>query len=246
MLAVWRRSLVSHLTHPFPSQQLQLLSVALLPSLSNGLTSQLGIGAPESLTSLRGPSDVACHPTLSRQMFSLPGFDDDLAKKYKERKLLGYSPQQMYDVVAAVEHYKDFVPWCQDSTVILRRDDTYLEAELQVGFQIFVEKYLSKVTLHPSTHITSHVGESTLFSHLDSSWRFQPGPTPQSVYLTFDVDFAFKSPLYRQVASLFFEEVVQRMMAAFEGRCRKLYGVSSLSGHGRPHHHLRRPAGTQS
>ena len=76
--------------------------------------------------------------------------------------------------------------------------------------------------------VSSHVGESTLFSHLDSSWKFQPGPTPQSVWMTFHVDFAFKSPLYRHVASLFFEEVVEKMMGAFEGRCRKLYGPSSL------------------
>jgi len=55
-----------------------------------------------------------------------------------------------------------------------------------------------------------------------------PGPTPHSVWLHFEIDFAFKSPLYRQVASLFFEEVVQRMMGAFEGRCHTLYGPSSL------------------
>jgi hypothetical protein len=48
------------------------------------------------------------------------------------------------------------------------------------------------------------------------------------VWLTFEVDFAFKSQLYRQLASLFFEEVVQRMMGAFEGRCGVLYGPSSL------------------
>jgi hypothetical protein len=47
--------------------------------------------------------------------------------------------------------------------------------------------------------------------------------------MTFYVDFAFKSPLYRHVASLFFEEVVEKMMGAFEGRCRKLYGPSSLA-----------------
>jgi ribosome-associated toxin RatA of RatAB toxin-antitoxin module len=46
----------------------------------------------------------------------------------------------MYDVVAAVEHYCEFVPWCQRSTVVLRRGAGYLEAELEVGFQIFVEK----------------------------------------------------------------------------------------------------------
>ena len=231
MLAVLRRSLASN---PLSTSQLQLLSVSLLPTLNNGLSSQLD----SSLSDPRAPLSPTRAPFLAlpspiyhqRSIFSLPGFDDDLAKKYTEKKLLGYSPQQMYDVVASVEHYKDFVPWCQKSTVVLKNTDaTYLEAELEVGFQIFVEKYLSKVTLQPPTMVSSHVGESTLFSHLDSSWKFQPGPTPQSVWMTFHVDFAFKSPLYRHVASLFFEEVVEKMMGAFEGRCRKLYGPSSLA-----------------
>jgi coenzyme Q-binding protein COQ10 len=233
MLAVLRRSLASH---PVSTQQLQLLSVSLLPTLQNGLSSQLDTSLPSPITTLsstRSSLLASSSPTnnvTQRSIFSLPGFEDDLAKKYTERKLLGYSPQQMYDVVASVEHYKDFVPWCQKSTVVFRKDDnTYLEAELEVGFQIFVEKYLSKVKLQPPTMITSHVGESTLFSHLNNSWKFQPGPTPQSVWMTFYVDFAFKSPLYRHVASLFFEEVVEKMMGAFEGRCRTLYGPSSLA-----------------
>lgn len=237
MLAVLRRSFASH---PLFTQQLQLLSVSLLPSLNNGLSSQLDNSLSNPLAAtlasraslLASPSPTTYH---ERSMFSLPGFEDDLAKKYTERKLLGYSPEQMFDVVASVEHYKDFVPWCQKSTVVLQQDDnTYLEAELEVGFQIFVEKYLSKVKLQPPTMVSSQVGESTLFSHLNSSWKFQPGPTPQSVWMTFYVDFAFKSPLYRHVASLFFEEVVEKMMGAFEGRCRKLYGPSTLD---RSYHH---------
>ena len=51
-----------------------------------------------------------------------------------------WSPRQVYDVVAAVEHYHKFVPWCQRSTVLLRRPPGYLEAELEVGFQMFVER----------------------------------------------------------------------------------------------------------
>ena len=77
--------------------------------------------------------------------------------------------------------------------------------------------------------VRSQVESSTLFSHLDSTWKFDTGPTPLSVWLTFDIDFAFKSPLYRQVASLFFEEVAQKMIGAFENRCHTLYGPPSLS-----------------
>ena len=51
-----------------------------------------------------------------------------------------YSPEQLYQVVSKVEDYKDFVPWCERSTVLQRRGDDYMEAELEVGFKIFVER----------------------------------------------------------------------------------------------------------
>ena len=55
--------------------------------------------------------------------------------------------------------------------------------------------------------MVSHVYDSTLFDHLDSTWRFQEGPVPNSCWLDFNVDFAFKSPLYRHIALVFFDEV---------------------------------------
>lgn len=164
-----------------------------------------------------------------RHFFSLPGSDSDLSKRYTERKLLGWSAQQLYDVVADVDQYHHFVPWCQKSVVLVQREN-YLEAELEVGFRVFVERYTSKVTLTPPRVVQSEVGDSTLFTYLDSTWEFTPGPTPGSCWLTFTIDFEFKSPLYRQVAAVFFEEVVQRMMGAFQGRCQQVYGPSTLAG----------------
>ena len=55
--------------------------------------------------------------------------------------------------------------------------------------------------------MVSKVFDSTLFDHLDSTWDFKVGPSPSSTWLTFSVDFGFKSPLYRSVAAVFFEEV---------------------------------------
>ena len=55
--------------------------------------------------------------------------------------------------------------------------------------------------------------DSTLFDHLDSTWDFQPGPTPHSTWLSFTVDFAFKSPLYHHIATVFFDEVLFACLA---------------------------------
>jgi hypothetical protein len=63
----------------------------------------------------------------------------------------------LYEVVADVKHYKEFVPWCQRSVVTLKRDN-YMEAELEVGFRVFVERYTSLITLQPGQAVHSQVG----------------------------------------------------------------------------------------
>lgn len=63
------------------------------------------------------------------------------------------------------------------------------------------------MTLERPLRVLSRVGDSTLFTYLDNRWEFGAGPTPASTWLSFHVEFAFKSPLYGQVATVFFEEV---------------------------------------
>jgi apolipoprotein N-acyltransferase len=82
--------------------------------------------------------------------------------------------------------------------------------------------------------VASSVDDSGLFHHLESTWRLSPGPSPNSTWLSFSVDFAFLNPLYANVAGLFFTEVVQRMMGAFEGRCAALYGPPRKAGAAQP------------
>lgn len=89
--------------------------------------------------------------------------------------------------------------------------------------------YTSRVTLSPPHRVSSSVADSGLFHHLESTWALAPGPSPQTTWLSFSVDFAFSNPLYSNVASLFFSEVVQRMMGAFEGRASQLYGPPSFA-----------------
>lgn len=148
--------------------------------------------------------------------------------KFNQRKLVGWTPEQLYTVVAGVEDYHKFVPWCQKSRVVKPCVNNYLEAELEVGFQLLVERYTSQVHLNPGRQVRSCVPNSTLFHHLDSTWSMEQGPTPASCWLTFNVDFAFRSQLHSYLADIFFSEVVKQMTGAFELRCKELYGPSSL------------------
>ena len=150
--------------------------------------------------------------------------------KHKEKKLIvGPTREQMYDIITNVKDYQAFVPYIQKSTVLSEIGEdpkTYMEAEVEVGFQVFIERYVSKIHMDFPEQVVTRTEDSTLFSHLHSCWKLHPGPTPTSVWVDFEVDFEFKSALYSQVATIFLEEVVKKMMGAFEKRCRDVYKLS--------------------
>ncbi|CAO2819677.1 unnamed protein product [Amaranthus hypochondriacus] len=147
-----------------------------------------------------------------------------LSKVYEEKLVVGYSPEQLFAVVAAVDLYEDFLPWCQRSEILRHHPDGSFDAELEIGFKFFNESYISHVVLDKPNLVKTTASQSNLFEHLINVWEFRPGPTPETCNLYFLVDFKFRSPLYRQVASMFFREVVSRLVSSFTDRCRLLYG----------------------
>ncbi|XP_071733277.1 uncharacterized protein [Rutidosis leptorrhynchoides] len=147
-----------------------------------------------------------------------------LSKVHEEKRIMGYSPEQLFAVVAAVDMYQDFLPWCQRSDIIQRHSDSAFDAELEIGFKFLVESYVSHVQMVKPKLIKTTSSQSSLFDHLINIWEFHPGPVPGTCDLHFFVDFKFQSPLYSQMASMFFKEVVSRLVGSFNDRCRLIYG----------------------
>ncbi|XVE94901.1 hypothetical protein REPUB_Repub02eG0049600 [Reevesia pubescens] len=88
--------------------------------------------------------------TLQRRRFLGCGDGEEggvLSKVYEERIVMGYSPEQLFDAVAAVDLYHGFVPWCQRSDIVKRYPDGSFDAELEIGFKFLVESYVSHVEL---------------------------------------------------------------------------------------------------
>lgn len=149
---------------------------------------------------------------------------DVLCRSHEERVVMGYSQEQLFNVVAAVDLYEDFLPWCQRSRIIRRNNDGSFDAELEIGFKFLVESYVSHVELRKPTYIKTTALDTGLFDHLINIWEFNPGPVPGTCDLHFLVDFKFQSPLYRQVVTMFFKEVVSRLVCSFSDRCLRIYG----------------------
>ncbi|MEM7226634.1 MAG: type II toxin-antitoxin system RatA family toxin [Pseudomonadota bacterium] len=140
---------------------------------------------------------------------------------HDERRVLGYSPAQLYDLVADVEHYPDFLPWCIAAR-IRKREPNLLVADLIIGFRMIRERFTSRVELDPAgkeIHVTYAEGP---FKYLNNHWRFLPHP--EGCEIEFYVDFEFRSRMLQKMMQALFHEAVRRMVGAFETRANELYG----------------------
>ena len=146
---------------------------------------------------------------------------------HAERRILPYTPDQLYGLVADVGRYPEFLPWCIAARIKQRQTDgegrEVLVADMVIGFKMFRENFTSRVTLDPAKR-TIHVAYVTgPMKRMTNRWEFLPHGAACEV--DFFVDFEFRSRLLQKTIELLFHEAVKRMVAAFEGRARQLYGA---------------------
>ena len=139
---------------------------------------------------------------------------------HAEKRILRATPEQVFDVVADVRRYPEFLPWCVGARVITRTD-AVLTADLTIGFKMFRETFRSEVTLDPPGHVQVRYLNGP-FRYLNNQWRI--APHAQGCEVDFFVDFEFKSRLLQAVIGTVFNEAVRLMVRAFERRILALHG----------------------
>jgi len=145
--------------------------------------------------------------------------------RHTEQRVLPYTPEQLFDLVADVGRYQEFLPWVA-ATRIRENSEDAMVADLVVGFKALKETFTSKVHKRRPDEITIDYVEGPL-KFLHNSWRFRA--VEGGTEVDFCVDFAFKNRIFEALAGQMFDRALRRMIGAFEERAAELYSPASGS-----------------
>lgn len=146
---------------------------------------------------------------------------------HAETRTLPYSAQQMYDLVADVGRYPEFLPWCSAArvrSVTPQGNTEVMEADLVISFKVFRERFTSRVVLMPQDQKIDTEYLDGPFRYMKSNWAFRD--VEGGCEVSFFVDFAFRNMILQRLIGVVFNEAMQRIVRAFETRADDLYGVT--------------------
>ena len=150
---------------------------------------------------------------------------------HAEKRLIQHTPEQMFDLVADIEKYPEFLPWCVATRIREKGIEGSYDmviSDMVIGYKVFREKFTSKVVLqHPNRIEVAYFDGP--FNHLNNHWVFErvqrDGISEDACMIDFYIDFKFKSGLFQTAISKVFNKAVNRMIFAFEKRADELYGT---------------------
>lgn len=144
---------------------------------------------------------------------------------HREKRVLPYSAEEMYDLVADVGSYPEFLPWTSAARIRSHRiydDHEVLEADLVISFKVFRERFGSRVVLRPDRREIDTEYIDGPFRHMRSTWAFRD--VPGGCEVEFFVDFEFRNAILQGIIGVVFNDAMQRVVRAFERRAAALHG----------------------
>ncbi|MEM0898476.1 MAG: type II toxin-antitoxin system RatA family toxin [Pseudomonadota bacterium] len=146
--------------------------------------------------------------------------------KFEATRRVQHSASEMFDLVADVERYPEFVPMCESLTIRTRKERdgiTLLAADMTVGYKSIRESFVSQVTLKPDEKFIQAAYLDGPFKYLDNQWTFTDvGDGVSDVH--FYIDYAFKSRVLGALVGTMFDKAFRKFSGAFEARADAVYG----------------------
>ncbi|MBY0406347.1 MAG: type II toxin-antitoxin system RatA family toxin [Rickettsiales bacterium] len=147
---------------------------------------------------------------------------------HTERQFMPYPVPALFALVADIEHYPEFLPWCRAARILERKEGEFL-GELVISFHHLTESYTSRVVLTPqSSPDTGAAIDVTMvkgpFEYLTNHWRFTP--VEGGTQIDFALDFKFRSRILEKLIGGLFGKATSRMVTAFKDRADSLNGAA--------------------
>ena len=147
--------------------------------------------------------------------------------KHFEKKIVNFTAKQMYELVADIDNYREFLPWCNDSKIIevtnIDNEKKTLIADLEIGYKDLVYTYRSNVLLNDQELTIKVDFVHGPFKNLDNSWIFKK-IDDQSCEIEFFIDFELNVGVLNLLISKFFDKAFKKMVNSFENRANQIYG----------------------
>ena len=141
---------------------------------------------------------------------------------HHERRSLPHNAAQMYDLVADVSRYPEFLPWV--SAIRIRKDEeSEMLADMIVGFKSLRETFSSRVLKTPKSSIIVDYLDGPM-KHLHNAWTFEDVEGGGSI-VDFTVEFSFRNRVFEALAGQFFDSALRKMTTGFVERADALYGA---------------------
>jgi coenzyme Q-binding protein COQ10 len=145
--------------------------------------------------------------------------------KQEESKTVNYSKDQMFDLVADIDRYDEFLPWCNNSKIInisIKDDIKIVIADLEIGYDQFVYTYRSEVKLHKNKSEINVRNLDGPFKYLENNWKFVT-VNESECEIQFKIDFELNITLFDILMRKFFDLAFQKMVDAFISRANEIY-----------------------
>jgi len=144
---------------------------------------------------------------------------------HAESHIVPFTPEQMFDLVADVDRYPQFLPWCVGAKVRAQTETEQI-ADMTIGFGPFRERFTSRNALLRPQYIKVRY-ERGPFRYLNNDWIF--AADARGCRVDFRIDFEFRSRILQAAIGVVFNEATRRMVNAFLRRARDVYGAPAIA-----------------